>query len=132
MRELSDTGKFKTDAVVGVHYGGMGVAADIARRDYVPLLRVQSHYVESSAGIECKAVEPEFSGGRVEGRRVLIVDNSIRTGNTLELAKLLLQELGALEVRTVVLLQRRRREQVVHPPDYVLFDQRGLVKRLFW
>ncbi len=58
----------------------------------------------------------------VSGRCVLLVDDVLDTGLTLVEAKRLIEGLGAVEVRTCVLLRKLGRQTVEVEPDFVGFD----------
>jgi hypoxanthine phosphoribosyltransferase len=57
----------------------------------------------------------------LEGRRVLLVDDILDTGRSLDHARRLLAERGAVEVRTCVLLDKPSRRAVACEADHVGF-----------
>ena len=58
----------------------------------------------------------------VRGQRVLLVDDILDTGRTLQAARLMLAEQGASEVRTCVLLDKPSRRMVPVTADHVGFE----------
>jgi hypoxanthine phosphoribosyltransferase len=65
-------------------------------------------------------MQGEFAAN-VAGRRVLIVDDILDTGQTLAYAKRMLAERGAEEVRLCVLVDKPVRREVQLEPDFVGF-----------
>jgi hypoxanthine phosphoribosyltransferase len=58
----------------------------------------------------------------ISGRNVLLVDDILDTGRTLTALKERLQERGAADVRTAVLLWKRERTETGVAPDYFGFE----------
>lgn len=130
MKYLTDVEKFTPDVVVGVHYGGMGFAADIARSRHKDLCRARIHYIDEDGRHKCDDVALEFDESRINGKNVLVVDNSIISGMTLRMVR---DEIAkhAMVVRTLVVFRRPRREMIEAPPDFVMFAGRATCRRLF-
>jgi hypoxanthine phosphoribosyltransferase len=57
----------------------------------------------------------------VAGRHVLIVDDIFDTGRTLSALSARLKELGAVEVKICVLLEKRRQHEILVKPDWTGF-----------
>ncbi len=55
---------------------------------------------------------------RINGRRVLLVDDIMDTGQTLLKTKQLLESMGAIEVKTCVLLDKPEKHKVDIKPDF--------------
>lgn len=126
---LSDEQKWQPDVIMGVHYGGMGFAADLARIHYTDLVRAIIEYKEGEDGTHvCKSVRLDCDTLRIHGRRVLIVDNSIHSGRTLRLVRDEVAK-SASETKTLVVFQPPRAGDE-KPPDYVLFVGRWRCRQL--
>ncbi len=110
--------------IVSVMTGAMVFCSDLVRQ--LPLqLRIATMRVSSYPGIAtntqgAKLVEAQFDG--LAGGRVLLVDDILDSGSTLRLLVPMLKSHGALEVKTCVLLRKKRPEAMATPVDYVGFD----------
>ena len=58
----------------------------------------------------------------VQGRRVLLLDDILDTGQTLATVKEALRQRGAIEVRSAVLLRKQRQDPPVVEADFVGFE----------
>jgi hypoxanthine phosphoribosyltransferase len=97
---------FEPDAVVGIAHGGVFVGGAIARAmgcDFFPVRisrRSRDKQVRSSPQ-SFQEMPPEL-----KGRKVLLADDVVASGDTLELARALLDKVGVDEVRTACLIGR--------------------------
>jgi uncharacterized protein len=127
---------FLPDAVVGVAHGGVFVGGAIASA-----LGVEFHPVRISRRSRDKAggegsTRPKLAGEMpksVKGRRVLVVDDVASSGDTLDLARSLLEKVGAAQIATATLICREGGYQPDHhaitadelfvfPWDYEIVD----------
>lgn len=110
--------------IVSVMTGAMVFCSDLIRQ--LPLqLRIATLRVSSYPGTAtdtqgAKLVEAQLDG--LAGGYVLLVDDILDSGNTLRLLVPMLASYGALEVKTCVLLRKKRIEAMATPVDYVGFD----------
>ena len=95
----------KYDLVVGIHYGGLSVAADFAQISYKPVRLVETRFRRDEKKIVCEKTIPKYKKQEVKGQHILLIDNRIRSGVTLSTAKRQLISDGARSVITVVLFQ---------------------------
>lgn len=106
---------FKPDAVVGVAHGGVFVGGAIASAlaaDFYPV-RISRR----SRDMRARAA-PRLSGElprELKGKKVLIVDDVVNSGDTLELALSLARRVGARDARTACLVAR----ETGYAPDFV-------------
>lgn len=97
------------ELIVGIPRGGILIAtllAELLDRDLLALYvsrRENGREVHDIPIVKCP-IPAEL----VRGKRILLADEIAVTGQTLETAKKLLEELGAAEVRTCVLVDRSR------------------------
>ncbi|HEX5751840.1 MAG TPA: phosphoribosyltransferase family protein [Archangium sp.] len=96
---------FKPQAVVGVAHGGVFVGGALSSAlgcDFYPV-RISRRSRDKGVA------KPKLSGEmprELKGKRVLIVDDVVSSGDTLELATALAQKVGAKEVNTASLVAR--------------------------
>ncbi|WP_309890518.1 phosphoribosyltransferase family protein [Archangium sp.] len=96
---------FKPQAVVGVAHGGVFVGGALSSAlgcDFFPV-RISRRSRDKGAA------KPKLSGEmppELKGKRVLIVDDVVSSGDTLELATTLARKVGAREVNTAALVAR--------------------------
>jgi hypoxanthine phosphoribosyltransferase len=106
--------------VVSVLKGSCVFAADLIRRIPIPLelafLGVSSYGSATSPGVLQLQWLP--SRAELDGRNVLLVDDILDTGRTLEFVRSELLRLGAHEVRTCVFLDKPARRAVRIDPDF--------------
>ena len=114
-KKVADSG-FRPDAVVAVLRGGVVpalVVSDILNVEEFYAIRVK-HWGIAEEVYKVPVVE-QLPQGRLEGRRVLVVDEIADTGKTLEVAVRELRRMNPREVRTSV-LHLKPTSSVV--PDY--------------
>ena len=121
-REYGSSG----DAVlfVPVLDGALLFAADLIRRLSLPLQLAglaASSYPGASTTTSGQ-VELGLFRADVRGRRVLLLDDILDTGHTLATVQEALRQRGALEVRSAVLLRKKRDEPPVVEADFVGFE----------
>jgi hypoxanthine phosphoribosyltransferase len=110
--------------VVGVLTGSIMVVADLIRRLDGPI-NVSMVWASSYRGT---ATSPGALDLRLDllpdltGQHVLLVDDIFDTGKTLEALLAELKRRGAASVRSLVLLRKAGRAEVVIQPDFVGFD----------
>jgi hypothetical protein len=96
---------FKPQAVVGVAHGGVFVGGALSSAlgcDFYPV-RISRRSRDKGVA------KPKLSGEmprELKGKRVLIVDDVVSSGDTLELATALAEKVGAREVNTASLVAR--------------------------
>ncbi len=110
--------------VVSVLKGSCVFASDLIRRIPIPLelafLGVSSYGTQSEPG----NLELQFlpRKGELDGRNVLVVDDILDTGRTLQFVRGELERQGAAEVRTCVFLDKPSRRRVPFEPDWRGFE----------
>lgn len=127
LAELHEDGVEPDDArivLVPVMTGALVFAADLIRR--LPLkLRLELVAVSSYAGATTVSRGALLAGempSDLRGARVVVVDDIVDSGRTLDLLTTLLRERGPRSVRTVVLLDKATRRAVEFAPDHVGFE----------
>ena len=123
-RELTRMYAGKDLTVVAVLKGSCIFAADLIRRLPIPL--ELTFLAASSYGSETKPGDLEIHflpvEGEIRGRDVLLVDDILDTGRTLDRLKRELERRGAREVRTCVFLDKPARRAVALEPDLRCFE----------
>ena len=110
--------------VVGVLTGSIVIVADLIRRIEGPV-SVSMAWASSYRGT---ATEPGALELHLDllpdlaGQDVLVVDDIFDTGRTMEAIVAALEDRGAARVRSLVLLRKRGRGEVVREPDFVGFE----------
>lgn len=99
-------GEYRPDSVVGIAHGGVFFGGALARAmgcDFVPvrISRRSRDRVVRSAPKSYQEMPADL-----KGQRVLVADDVVASGDTLELARALLDRVGAKEVRTACLVGR--------------------------
>lgn len=118
-------GRFKDDTltVVGVLTGSLIFVADLVRRMTLPMeigfLSASSYRGEATSPGELlidTGLLPD-----IKGKTVLVVDDILDTGHTLKNVLANLQEMGAKQVISVVLLRKIGRQEISLEPDFCGF-----------
>ena len=113
---------YKFDAIVGVLTGSFLFVSDLCR--HFPNKDIEVSFIKASS----YATSTESSGKLsvslldkldLKGKKVLLIDDILDTGRTLQQLVKLLQEKGAAEVRSCVLLEKRARREVDHKADFI-------------
>jgi hypoxanthine phosphoribosyltransferase len=123
-RQIAADYRDRPVTIVGVLTGCLVFMADLIRRLDLPL-RLALIQASSYRG-------PVFDPGKlqvhpelvpdVRGRHVLLLDDILDTGQTLEYLTRHLQGLGVLSLRVAVLLRKQGRQRVPLQPHYCGFD----------
>ncbi|GAC1467038.1 MAG: hypoxanthine phosphoribosyltransferase [Isosphaeraceae bacterium] len=109
--------------IVAILTGSLILLADLIRQIRLPLrvaLLQASSYHGTSTTRGVLVVNESFAP-EVAGRDVLLLDDILDTGHTLETLVGRMRERGASRVRTVVLLRKVGRQEVGLEPDYCGF-----------
>ena len=114
-------------SVVAILKGGFIFTADLIRalslRDVHPIVdfvSLSSYGTQTTSSRE--VTMRQALSLPVKGRRVLLIDDILDTGLTLQAARELLAKQGASDVRVCVLLDKPSRRQVPVSPDYTGFQ----------
>lgn len=127
IRELaSDIAEsFEFDAILSALTGAYMFTADLSRALAKPQIRIvfikASSYgdsTESSGQIKVSGLEKID----LKGKRVLLVDDILDTGNTMLALTHMLKDTGAVEVRTCVLMNKEERRTADIHADFVGFE----------
>ena len=101
--------------------GGMVFAADLMREIDLPLtllpLKASSYAGTQSSGV---ITLPWGIPDEIRGRQILVVDDILDTGRTLETLRKLLLDAGAFSVNTCVLLRKEYAKDL--PADFIGFE----------
>ncbi|MCC6239833.1 MAG: hypoxanthine phosphoribosyltransferase [Phycisphaerales bacterium] len=110
--------------IVPILTGAMIFCADLIRHMPIPmkigLLTISSYPGATTKSQGVTILDQHL--GHVKGRKVLVVDDIIDSGNTLQAAVPLLYQHGAAVVRSCVLLRKDRQPQPAISADYIGFD----------
>lgn len=104
--------------------GALYFAADLTRNIKCDPLEIRSLKVSSYGLANASSGKPVIAGELpdVRGRKVLLVDDILDTGRTLETVHRKLSENGAGEIRTCFLLDKKTGAEKCLKPDYVGFE----------
>lgn len=114
----------KSVTIVGVLTGCLIFLADLIRHIDLPL-RVALLQASSYRGATTTAGQLSVNAELLpdlQGKHVLLVDDILDTGHTLEKVVDHIRRLGVASLRTVVLLRKIGRQEVVFEPDYCGFS----------
>ncbi len=115
---------FAPDAVVGVVHGGVFVGGAIASALSLEFFPVRiSRRSRDKASREGKPTLQGEMPKELRGKKVLVVDDIASSGDTLELAKVLLDKVKAKAVATACLVCKEEGYQ----PDFLALTHSGLV-----
>jgi len=110
---------YEPDLVVGIAKAGVipgAVIATILRRDFASVALTRYHEGEAPALVSRPSLSPK-------GKRVLLVDETCDTGETMRLAASVMREEGAKEVRTAVSFRTadfRPDYWALQTPDFII------------
>ena len=110
--------------IVGVLTGSLIFLADLIRRLDLPLrigLIPASSYRGPTTRPGALQVGPELTPD-LRGRHVLLLDNIVDSGRTLDHLARHIQSLGVASLRVIVLLRKQGCQEVSLEPDYVGFE----------
>jgi hypoxanthine phosphoribosyltransferase len=123
-RQIAADYRDKPVTIIGVLTGSLIFLADLVRQLELPL-RIGLIQASSYRGAVTSPGElrigPELAPD-VSGRHVLLLDDILDTGHTLERLTRHFRELGVASLRVAVLVRKRGRQQVPFEPDYCGFD----------
>ncbi|MBK3331816.1 hypoxanthine phosphoribosyltransferase [Persephonella atlantica] len=115
--------KDKEILVVGILKGSFIFMADLVReiegKVYIDFMQVSSYHTNMESSGEVIFVK-DLSGD-IKGKDVLIVDDIIDTGRTLEALVEALKQREPASIKTCVLLDKKERREVNYDADYVGF-----------
>lgn len=110
--------------VIAVLGGSVVFVADLIRRLPIPLrlafVQAESYRRDTQAGALAITGLPPDS--ELRARRILLVDDILDSGRTLDAIRAELLARGARDVRTCVLLDKPARRVVALAPDHVAFE----------
>ncbi len=110
--------------IVPILTGAMIFCCDLMR--HIPIaMKIGLMTVSSYPGTAVRSQGVSVLGkqlGDVRGRHILLVDDILDSGRTIQTVVPIIQELGAASVRTAVLLRKDRPEARLTHADYVGFD----------
>jgi hypoxanthine phosphoribosyltransferase len=110
--------------IVGVLTGSLMFLADLVRRLDLPvrigLIQASSYRGPTTTAGELR-IQPELQPD-VHGRHVLLLDDILDTGRTLDHLLRHLGGLGAASIRSAVLMRKHGRQEVAVVPDYCGFE----------
>jgi hypoxanthine phosphoribosyltransferase len=110
--------------IVPILTGSFIFCADLIRQIPLPiqigLLTVSSYPGQSLRSQGSQVLSKQL--GNLKGRHVLLIDDILDSGGTLRVVVPLLSELGAVSVKTCVLLHKQRTEAADVRADYIGFD----------
>lgn len=113
--------RFEPDLILGVHYGGTVVAADLGKLDYIPFKTVDIHYHSQGNKPICDSVSLDFDKETLlRNKKILIIDNSIRSGRTLQMTYNLVKTYTE-SVKTLVLYDKNEESKKYINPDYTIY-----------
>lgn len=110
--------------VVGVLKGSCIFAADLIRRIPIPLELAFVYASSYGEGSEAGELQVNMFPGdhEIEGRRLLLVDDILDTGQTMNRLRNEFVERGAAEVRSCVFLDKPSRRALDFQADYSVFE----------
>ena len=110
--------------VISVLKGSCIFASDLIRRIPIPLELVFVAASSYGEGTEAGQLSVNFlpAGHEIEGRKLLLVDDILDTGNTMYQLKKEMLKLGAADVRSCVFLDKPSRRSVDFNADYRVFE----------
>ena len=122
-RQISDDFSGKPLAIVGLLQDSIVLLADLMKLMYVPSHMCIVQTRANHEGPDKPALVIDHQVARiVQNRHVLVVDDILDSGFSLLDVICQLDDLGALSIRSAVLLRKKGKQEVEHEPDYVVFD----------
>jgi hypoxanthine phosphoribosyltransferase len=121
---VADFGQRSELTIVPILTGAMIFCGDLIREIPIAmkigLMTVSSYPGRSVLSQGASVIQRQL--GNVEGRHVLVIDDILDSGNTMNLVLPALRELGAWSVRSCVLLRKDRPAAKAVSVDYVGFE----------
>ncbi len=122
-KQISKDYRGKEILVVGILKGSFIFMADLVReiegKVYIDFMQVSSYHTNMESSGEVIFVK-DLSGD-IRGKDVLIVDDIIDTGRTLEALVEALKQREPASIKTCILLDKKERREVNYNADYVGF-----------
>jgi hypoxanthine phosphoribosyltransferase len=117
--------EYDFDIIVGVMTGAFIFVADLCRA--MPKKNAQIKFIKASSYGDSteSSHKVKVSGldtAKIEGARLLLVDDILDTGHTMQALVKELSAMGAKEIRTCVFLDKPERREVPITADYVGFE----------
>lgn len=122
-KRVLDEIRFPPDLIVGIHYNGLSFAALLAKQLYKPIHHASVHYSTKDGQHKCDGVILSVTRREAQGKRILVVDNSMESGLTLKTVAEMLKSYGA-DLKTLIFYQHRTDPNQQWKPDLVLFSSR--------
>jgi hypoxanthine phosphoribosyltransferase len=122
-RQIEADYRGKPLTIVAVLTGSVILLADLIRQIHLPLrvaLLQASSYRGATTSAGVLEINEAFAPD-VTGRDVILLDDILDTGHTLDLLVKRMADRGARSVRTAVLLRKIGRQEVRFEPDYCGF-----------
>jgi len=122
-RYYAEVDHFRPAAIIGIHVGGIAVAAELARSagQYCPIHMIELKRNNPDEPPAQNQVFPKFDPETFRDQQVLVVDNSIRSGKTLQTVTELLKEHGVI-FRTCIAYRESELDGEWMEPDYVIME----------
>lgn len=122
-RQIAEDYRDQPVTMIGVLTGSLMFLADLVRHMDLPLRigLIQASSYRSSTSAGQLHVQPELMPD-VRGRHVLLLDDILDTGQTLDYLVRHLRGLEVASLRVAVLLRKRGRQTFSLEPDYCGFD----------
>lgn len=123
-RQISGDYAGQPVTLLGILTGSLMFLADLIRQLDLPS-RIGFIQASSYRGKTTRPEKLEIVPGMVpeiRGRHVLLLDDILDTGRTLDQVMKLVQDMAPKSVRTVVLLRKRGRQELPLEPDYCGFE----------
>lgn len=125
--EADEPGESIEITLVPILVGSMIFVADLIRRlplrMQIRIMSISSYPGQTTLSRGASLNESLTSlPADLSGRHVLILDDILDSGHTLQLATDLIRQRGPVSVRTCVLLRKNRPTAMAAPVDYVAFD----------
>jgi hypoxanthine phosphoribosyltransferase len=128
--QVLDEDRFVPDLIVGIHYQGTAFAMILGKIKYIPVRHVEVEYIGEKDAHVCQNVTFPFNLDKLKGKRVLIIDNSERSGRTLRLVAEAVTKHAAKETRSVIVYRVVNKDNDPSKADYVLFYSRRRIRLL--
>jgi len=118
------TSGFSPDYIVAIQYGAFVPAAELAKQFRKPVLHVEATLDNKGPIPVCRSVTPKFDEKKLEGMQVVIVDNTITTGLTLEMTLARLRGIIGVQLVSCVVYRPSLNSANYANPDHLLFKSR--------
>jgi len=122
--------RFIPDYIIGIHYGGTIVAAELGKIQNRPFLTVNVHYHTVNKMPVCDNAIFNFDPKLIVGKKVLIVDNGLSSGKTLSVVLDRTRRLKPQMIKSLVVYEKNETKTTMATPDYVLFKSKKPLKYL--